>query len=254
MLIILLNKATKLSSFFLTLDKEYIVGIRLGLITDTWDTEGRTLDTKEVPSFSLEHIKKTVAGFEGVQYQAPPIFSAIKHKGRPLYRYAREGKKVNIEKRRIMINYIQILDYSIKNLTIKVGCSSGTYVRWLAHALGEELGCGAVVQKLTRTSIGEYTIFDAIGSESIDDSLKDRVIPISRAIPRAEKIFIHDKYRLNIKNGHWLSKEMIDNKRTETDKIKPGDMIYLNSQKGNLLAVHRVEGKPPIFSKPVVII
>ncbi|MGM0364980.1 MAG: tRNA pseudouridine(55) synthase TruB [Actinomycetota bacterium] len=257
MLIIMLNRATKLSPYFLSLDKEYEVGIRLGVVTDTWDMSGKILEEKSPPSYSPETIKRTIEQFKGSQYQTPPIYSALKHKGRPLYAYAREGKKIEVEKRKISIYHIEVLGYGGNTISLKVSCSSGTYVRWLAHAAGQKLGCGAAVGSLTRTRIGKFKASAAISSDDIKDCFMDAVLDIERALPGAANITVGNKYKKSIKNGHWLIPEMVDSRASEVAKLKPGDIVKVRDGEGELLAVHLVAEEPgegPGLSKPIVII
>jgi len=253
----MLNKATKLFPYFLSLDKEYMAGIKLGVVTDTWDTSGKVLGKGKLKPYSLEYIKKTIGSFVGTQYQTPPIYSALKHKGRPLYAYAREGKKVEVKKRKVSIYHIDILGYCGDILNLKLSCSSGTYVRWLAHAIGQKLGCGAAVDKLTRTRIGRYSLSRAISSDDIEDCFAGAVMGIDQSLAEAVDLFIDDRYKNSIKNGRPLSLKMTDSKRLGVNKIKSGDIIKIKSRSGELLAVHRVEGEPGSvygFSKPIVII
>ena len=156
------RKATKKLSFFQKLDKEYLVKIKLGAVSDTFDAEGKIkeIEVKEIPS--LEKIKKVLKEFEGEIEQIPPLFSAKKIKGKKAYELARKGIKVNLLPQKVKIYQIEILNYKFPYLEIKVNCSSGTYIRSLANDIGKRLGCGGYVEKLRRTKIGDFSVENAI--------------------------------------------------------------------------------------------
>jgi len=149
--------ATKRLSFFLNLDKEYIAKIRLGAISDTYDAEGKITEIENVSPPSLQKVKKVISKFIGEIDQIPPLFSAKKIRGKKLYELAREGKKIKVEPKKVKIFNIEILDYKFPYLTIKVNCSSGTYIRSLAHDIGQKLGCGGYVEELSREKIGKFS-------------------------------------------------------------------------------------------------
>lgn len=149
-LVILLDDACKLSQTFMGGDKEYQFTLRLGMTTDTYDSEGKTLEVKEVSADTLENLKRILKDFIGTISQVPPAFSAIKKKGVPLYKLARQGKPVCADIRTVRIHSLEIVTAASPEVTLKVSCSCGTYVRSLAHDLGQRLGCGAHIIQLRR--------------------------------------------------------------------------------------------------------
>jgi len=161
-LILLIDGATKLQPIFLGKDKEYEFTMRLGITTDTYDSQGKIVATKEVASDTLEKIKKFLPEFTGEILQTPPPFSAIKKNGRPLYKFARRGESVEISPRKIQIHSLQINKMTLPDVTMRVRCSSGTYVRSLAHDLGMRLGCGAHIIALRRLRSEPFGLEDAI--------------------------------------------------------------------------------------------
>lgn len=146
--------ATKLSQVALDADKRYVATLKLGQTTTTGDAEGEVLLTRDVPAFSREQLEAACQACGGEIDQVPPMFSALKHNGRALYEYARDGVEVEREARRVTIHQIDILDAQDDVLVIDVRCSKGTYVRTLAESLGEHLGCGAHLVGLRRTGSG----------------------------------------------------------------------------------------------------
>lgn len=149
-LVILLDDACKLSQTFMGGDKEYQFTMRLGITTDTYDSEGKTLEVKEVPAGVLVDLKKLLKDFLGTISQVPPAFSAIKQKGIPLYKLARQGKPVSADPRTVRIDSLEIVEEALPDITLKVRCSCGTYVRSLAYDLGKRLGVGAHITALRR--------------------------------------------------------------------------------------------------------
>ncbi|MBU2564090.1 tRNA pseudouridine(55) synthase TruB [Patescibacteria group bacterium] len=163
-LLILTEKDTKKQSKFLNLDKTYIGTLELGKISDTYDIEGKIqkIDCNIVERKKIEKILKR---FIGKIKQTPPIYSAIKIKGKKAYELARKGQKPKLKKRKINIYNIELLKYKWPILEIKVKCSKGTYIRSLANDIGKKLKTGAYLKKLIRTEIGEFKIEDSINLE-----------------------------------------------------------------------------------------
>ena len=155
-----INKGTKLSERFLNLDKSYFSRIMLGIKTSTDDSEGNIIVEKNIQA-SEKEIIETIKTFVGESKQKPPFFSALKYKGKPLYKYAREGKLIEKEPRDIKI--YQILDIVIENVFVsfKISCSKGTYIRSIARDLGDKLGCGGHLVELVRLSQGNFELKDA---------------------------------------------------------------------------------------------
>lgn len=155
MLPICLGEATKFSQFLLDADKRYLVTAKLGERTDTSDAEGQIVETREVKVKTPE-ILTALEQFRGDILQVPTMFSALKHNGKPLYEYARQGITVEREARPITIFELSFIEYNVPYLTLEVHCSKGTYIRTLVDDLGEVLGCGAHVTMLRRTAVADY--------------------------------------------------------------------------------------------------
>ena len=155
MLPICLGEATKFSQFLLDADKRYLVTAKLGERTDTSDAEGQIVETRGV-NVKTPEILTALEQFRGYILQVPTMFSALKHNGKPLYEYARQGITVEREARPITIFELNFIEYNAPYLTLEVHCSKGTYIRTLVDDLGEALGCGAHVTMLRRTTVADY--------------------------------------------------------------------------------------------------
>ena len=160
------GEATKLTQFLLNADKRYWTVFRLGQSTTTYDSEGEITATRPV-SAGRRDIERALERFRGEIEQVPPMYSAIKHQGEALYKLARAGVEIEREPRRITIHEIKLLSLENDLLTLEIACSKGTYVRSLAHDLGELLGCGAHVVQLRRTGIGRVGIENAVPLERL---------------------------------------------------------------------------------------
>lgn len=166
-LVILLEKMTKLSSKFSSDDKEYIATMKLGIATDTQDAEGKIIKTASPDGITPEEIKEVILSFKGKQEQLPPMVSAKRHCGRRLYQLARRGITIKREPQRIDIEDIEILKISKPEVDFRIVSSKGTYIRTLCHDIGQRLGCGAHLTALRRIRSGRFHIKDAISLEEL---------------------------------------------------------------------------------------
>ncbi len=161
------RKATKKLNQFQKLDKEYLAKIKLGIISDTFDKEGKIKKIEYEKKPSLEEVKKVIQQFKGEIWQRPPLFSAKKVKGKKLYQLARKGIKIEPKKQKIKIYKIEIIKYNFPLLELKIHCSSGTYIRSLANDIGEKLKTGGCLESLKRTKIGNYSLENALKLDEI---------------------------------------------------------------------------------------
>jgi len=161
------GEATKFSSELLDADKAYRATLRFGVTTDTADAEGTVLETRPV-SFSEADLCQVLTRFVGEQDQVPPMYSALKRDGKPLYEYARQGIEVERKARRIRIDALTLVSFAGEEAIIDVDCSKGTYVRTLAADIGEVLGCGAHLAALRRTRIGRLTLEGAVALDAFE--------------------------------------------------------------------------------------
>lgn len=188
LLVILVGKATRISQYLMSVEKHYTGTVTLGAVTNTQDAEGEVLETRPVPVLTAEQVRTAMQGFVGDQYQLPPMFSAVKIGGQPLYKAARKGDEVEREPRFIRIMRFALTRWESPQLDFEVHCTKGTYIRTLGHDLGQKLGCGGHLSALRRTSSGELNLSEAT---TLDDLLamslpeiEARLIPVHRAAPR----------------------------------------------------------------------
>lgn len=210
---ICIGRATKVAEYLLESDKEYIGEITLGFETDTQDFTGKVLKTSEYRP-SEEEIKKVFSKYVGDIKQIPPMYSALKYKGRKLYEYAREGIEVPREARDIKISNLEILNIDEDKILFKVACSKGTYIRTLCTDIGNDLGSYGYMSYLIRTSTGAFHINDAFSLDYIkslnEDELQDIFKPMDMGVDFFEEITLRDEDYDKIINGVMveISKEV----------------------------------------------
>lgn len=182
-----LGEATKFSQYLLTSDKTYVATLCLGVSTDSGDADGEVLEERALEDISRERIESALDDFRGDIEQVPSMFSAVKHQGQPLYKLARQGIEIEREARPVTVYRNEIVDYAGDRLTLEVHCSKGTYVRTIAHDLGEQLGCGAHVVALRRTTAGPYQEGDLVALDEMFrmaelDRLDELLQPVATAV------------------------------------------------------------------------
>jgi tRNA pseudouridine55 synthase len=181
LLIIVLGRGTKLSERLMSDDKVYEGTIRFGEATDSYDCDGEVTGTKPVPPLTVEQLNEAAAPFIGDVMQIPPMVSAIKKNGVPLYKLARKGVEVEREARLVHVYNFRFTEYAEPLGTFRLACTKGTYVRSVAHELGQKLGCGAHLATLRRSGAGKFDVADALPLKTIlemsQSQLESRVIP-----------------------------------------------------------------------------
>ena len=189
------GEATKLSQYLLDSDKRYLTTFKLGETTTTGDAEGEVIEHRPV-NVSLQQLEQALNKFCGVIEQVPPMFSALKKDGQPLYKLARQGVEVERKPRSVEIFDLSIIGFDGESVDLEVHCSKGFYIRSLAFDLGEELGCGAHVTKLRRTSVGKFNIEDAINLEDLtameNQQRLDQLLPLDAGIDTMQSVSLSD--------------------------------------------------------------
>jgi tRNA pseudouridine55 synthase len=188
LMIMLIGRATKVSQFLISLDKSYEGTFKLGVETDSQDSDGQVVEEKAIPGdLNEDKIKESMKEFLGDQYQTPPMFSAKKIGGVPLYKMARKGKTVEREPRFIRINELTLNGWSSPYGEFYMDCSKGTYVRTVFHDLGQKLNCGGHLTALRRTKINDFSIDGVNTLEEIEQmgtgEFQTLLIPIREAVP-----------------------------------------------------------------------
>ena len=210
-LVCCINRATKLSRFFLHGKKKYEAVLHLGVETDTQDSTGIVTNACHHVEFSKKTIESAFKRFEGNIQQLPPVYSALKHKGIPLYKLARSKKPVQKPARQVSIITLKILEIHPPFIRFEVFCSAGTYIRTLCADIGASLGCGGHLKELRRIESSGFTITDAVTLEELEDltlseKLSDRLISMSNALKDMPE-YIADKVLVNkINHGYIITK------------------------------------------------
>lgn len=166
-LVLCVGSATRLSEYVMQSTKSYRARVRLGVVTDTYDAEGRVLRECDAAHITRDAVERALTDFIGEIEQVPPMYSAIKQGGRKLYELARAGEEVERQPRRVRIDGLALTDWSPPLFTLNVTCSAGTYIRSLAYDLGERLGVGAHLAGLTRTASGTFTLERAVALDTL---------------------------------------------------------------------------------------
>lgn len=162
-----IGSGTKVLQFLLIAEKSYRATLRLGVSTDTLDSEGKVIASKEPPEDCIARLNNALPDFLGTIQQVPPMYSALKKDGVPLYKLARQGQTVEREARTVEISRLEILSIDLPEVTIEVDCSKGTYIRTLAQDLGDAVGCGAHITELCRLSSGPFLLEDCVTLEAL---------------------------------------------------------------------------------------
>ena len=211
---ICLGQGTRLVEFLAEAKKTYRAEIELGISTDTYDATGKVTGRGDTSALTREEVEAAAASFSGLVEQIPPMYSAVKHQGVPLYRWARAGVELPRTARKVEFSRIKILEWQTPLLTLEVECSKGAYIRSLAHDLGEKLGCGAHLRNLVRLSSGPFHISDAVTMSQIEDAFREGswselIHPIDVAVLHLPVMTVGDDDERAIINGRplWLAQE-----------------------------------------------
>ena len=238
------GEATKFSSHLLNSEKTYEASIKLGWKSSTGDAEGKLTESKII-SLSLEKLQKELKSFIGLSKQTPPMFSALKYNGQPLYKLAREGVKIERQEREIDISKLILLNYSKNIIKIEVTCSKGTYIRTLAEDIANKLGMEGYLTELRRTKIGKLNINEAFSIENIStlssDKRKSCIKPTEVLVDRYPKLILLDSEVDFIKNGQPIKRKKKLNTEIYTLFTKSKAFIGLGEiDTNNLLKVVRL--------------
>jgi len=232
-LLVCLNEATKITRFLSDLDKEYIVKLKFGERTDTCDSTGRILEKRECLSLRETDIRKALKNFTGPIKQIPPMYSAIKIKGQPLYKLARRGMEIKRPQREVDIYGIDLISFVRPYLQMKILCSKGTYIRTLCDDIGKDLCVGAHMVSLERTSVGNFNIKDSASIEELKWR-EDVRYSIDTAIPHIDEIILDEESYYRAKKGMPVI--------IITESLSINQYVKLKGPENNLFGIGRFEG------------
>ena len=203
------GQATRVVEYLMDGEKEYAAGIRFGASTDTYDALGEITRRGNASHLDADAVKRALAAFVGAIDQIPPMYSALKKDGKPLYELARAGVEVERKARRVTVHGVTLTDWSAPVATVEIVCGRGFYVRSLAHDLGESLGCGAHLESLTRTRVGPFHLQDAAALEEVatafeNGTWRDIIHGADAALYAMLPITLNDMQTSMVRNGRAL--------------------------------------------------
>jgi tRNA pseudouridine55 synthase len=241
-LICCVNQATRLADFLLHGPKKYIAELKLGIETDTQDLTGTVVSTTTPENYSQDTLQKVFKSFEGPLEQLPPVYSALKHKGIPLYKLARSGKPVQKPPRRVEIYSIKILETALPSVRFEVSCSAGTYIRTLGADIGKMLGCGGHLNALKRTESSGFTLDQAISLATLENLATSKRLP-EELISMADALLDLPAYTVDghlakkIRHGQTVTaRDFCGNGGIDNGPIM-GSNIKVVDQTGDLVAI-----------------
>jgi tRNA pseudouridine55 synthase len=200
------GKGTRVIEFLMDAHKVYRAWVKLGIATDTYDATGKIVQQEDASNISQEQLESALNSFRGLIRQTPPMYSAIKNQGRRLYELARAGITVNRKSRLAKVYRLELLDFKPPLVTLEIECGQGTYIRSLAHDLGQLLGCGAYLENLVRLKYGPFDIADAVTLPQLEDafnhdSWRQLVYPIDIGLLHWAAVVVDDVRERLIRNG-----------------------------------------------------
>jgi tRNA pseudouridine55 synthase len=227
-LVLCIGPATRLTRFIQDQPKVYLADFELGVVSDTEDRYGEKKTIPSAPEVSADDLAAVLPSFTGEILQRPPAFSALKVQGQRAYTLARQGKEVQLTPRKIQIHDLQLVNFSYPNFQLRIHCGSGTYVRSLGRDIGEKLGSGAIMTALTRASIGDFHLANAINLDEITKSnLDSHLVNAVQPLGQLESIEVPEEQIQRFANGHTWS----------FDTARPAEMVKAVDPQGRLVAV-----------------
>ena len=204
-----LGRGTRVAEFLVDATKVYRTQIILGVTTDTHDADGNITHQGDPTGISRKQLESALTSFCGLISQTPPMYSAVKHQGKRLYELARAGIKVERRSRSVTIHHLKLVDFKTPVVTVEIVCGKGTYIRSLAHELGQTLGCGASLKSLTRLKCGRFDIKDAVSVPQLEHAFRygywqHFVYPMDVVLSHWTAMVVNDDTSQAIKNGRPL--------------------------------------------------
>ena len=230
------GEASKVTAYLLESDKRYTCTAQLGVTTTTGDKEGEILQTRDITPFDQAAIENILETFRGEIKQIPPMYSALKHNGQPLYKLARQGIDIKRKARDVTIHELKLIKFDKETLTLDIHCSKGTYIRTLAQDIGEALSCGAHLSMLRRTHVSPFNCEKLYSIEEIEtlskqNGLLDILLPIDSALPNLPHITLNNAQANQIKNGLKVN--------IEKDELAKAPLIRLYLENGEFIGIGR---------------
>ncbi len=231
-----LGQATRVVEFLVNTSKTYRAEIELGIATDTFDASGKVTQRADPSPVDLDRLQSALSSFRGSIRQTPPMYSALKHRGQPLYKLARAGVSVERRSRTVTIHRLELVSWQPPVAVLEIECSKGTYIRSLAHDLGQALGCGAHLKSLVRTRCGIFDIKDAIPLDRLEEAFHQGdwqryLYPVDSVLQDMPALVVDEAIWANMRNGQSI--DLADN------QVKDAGKTYCRaySQEGRFLGI-----------------
>jgi tRNA pseudouridine55 synthase len=246
-LVLCVGTATRLTGYVQDMGKTYFTTVRLGARSDTDDAEGIIIPVEGATPPAREDLARCLADFVGEIEQVPPAFSAARVSGKRAYSLARKGEEVNLQPRRVRINGIDLLRYEYPEVDLEVRCGKGTYIRSLARDVGDQLGCGGLVQVLRRTRVGAFSPEDAVPLDFTPEEARARLLPIVAAVTSLPFVTVSDAAARDLRQGKAIPASI------RPADPQPADQYALLDEAGDLVAIARYEPRRRVF-QPVKVL
>jgi tRNA pseudouridine55 synthase len=200
LLVVGVGAGTRLLEFFESMPKTYRFGLRLGVVTDTYDLEGKTLESKDASGVTAQSVEAALEAFRGEVTQMPPAYSAVKIQGKRACDRMRAGETVTLTPRRVRIERLELIEFGAVGPVLEMDCSKGTYVRSVAHDIGQALGCGAAAENIRRLSIGPFRVEDAAAPEAVLGP--ENLLPVEKAVGHMPGLQLRASWVGGLLNGN----------------------------------------------------
>jgi tRNA pseudouridine55 synthase len=248
-LLVLLGQAVRISEYLMELPKTYRATVRLGLSTDTYDAEGAPTHETRVVEVTQADVDAALEAFVGEIQQTPPPYSAIKVKGQPAHRLARKGAAVALAARPTRIDRIELLRFEPPDIEIEVECGKGTYIRSLAHDLGQALGCGAHLGSLVRTRVGPFSVESATAVRELErvfesGDWRESLLPMDCGLMQLPAITLHIEEEQDIRHGQAVH---IDDDRLAGVPLADGRQYRACAEDGGIVAIIRYDAEAGVW-------
>jgi tRNA pseudouridine55 synthase len=239
-----LGSATRIVEYLVDSPKAYRGTVRLGVTTDTYDSEGAVVATGDPSGVTRTQAEEALLHFVGAIRQLPPMYSALKHQGKPLYRYAREGKEAPREERTVNVYRIELLRFEPPLVEVEIECGRGAYVRTIAHDLGQRLGCGGHLEALTRLRSGPFAVEDAIDLDEFEsavraDTWRELLLPPDLVLESWQAALLEGEHVLDVRSGRLV---LLTPLRAEQGEPDVEALCRAYSSDGEFLAILRYRG------------
>lgn len=237
-----LGRGTKLCDMLTDKDKCYEAVLLFGICTDTQDISGKVLERNDASGLEVPAVQEIIGSFVGGYGQVPPMYSALKVNGKKLYELAREGKTVERESRRVEIYDIEILEFSLPRVRMRITCSKGTYIRTLCHDIGVKTGCKACMESLVRVQSGPFCIADSLTLSEIEEqkksgTLEKAVLPIDEMFGEYRAVTVGKQWERLAYNGNRLPGDAV---MTEVS-FKNGEKVRVYDERKDFIGIYQFE-------------